>query len=261
MWLCGILCQSVWGMIFQWGSTLKVSIELSATSRHCRNMTESMLNDVKPKSEQTNKSTAISKFRWNQVWFCIDIFSETWLSNSVTKSGFISLSFTIKSFLSFSVHDSNHWLNNFIWHWNILGGLSSTFINFRESKSESMWHGMALSMRSLRKSCFCRRLHPWNQWTTHWISFSVGENDIVSNSCVQTVWFTYKDIQLSVWKWNKKLSENETKLSAFTQAVPCKNVLSEPIWTMKALNQPAHSRLHCPLTESFNTVEYINIHG
>ena len=40
MSLGGISCQSVWGMIFQWGSTLKVSIELPATSRHRRDMTE-----------------------------------------------------------------------------------------------------------------------------------------------------------------------------------------------------------------------------
>ena len=43
MWLGGISCQSVWGMIFQWGSTLKVSIELPVTSRHRRNMTERLL--------------------------------------------------------------------------------------------------------------------------------------------------------------------------------------------------------------------------
>ena len=40
MWLGGISCQSVCCMIFQWGSTLKVSIELPATSRLRRNMTE-----------------------------------------------------------------------------------------------------------------------------------------------------------------------------------------------------------------------------
>ena len=40
MWLGGI---SVWGVIFQWGSTLKVSIELPATSRHRHDMTERLL--------------------------------------------------------------------------------------------------------------------------------------------------------------------------------------------------------------------------
>ena len=43
MWLGGISCQSVWGVIFQWGSTLKVNIELPVTSRHRRDMTERLL--------------------------------------------------------------------------------------------------------------------------------------------------------------------------------------------------------------------------
>ena len=43
MWLGGISCQSVWGMIFQWVSTLKVSIELPVISRHRRDMTERLL--------------------------------------------------------------------------------------------------------------------------------------------------------------------------------------------------------------------------
>ena len=53
MWLGGISCQSVWGMIFQWGSTLKVSIELHVTSRHYRDMTERLLK-VMLSPNQTN---------------------------------------------------------------------------------------------------------------------------------------------------------------------------------------------------------------
>ena len=56
MWLSGISCQSVWGVIFQWGSTLKVSIELPATSRHRRDMTERLL-----------KAT-LSPNQSNQMW-------------------------------------------------------------------------------------------------------------------------------------------------------------------------------------------------
>ena len=37
------LMSSVWDMILQWGSTIKVSIELPATTRHRRNMTEKLL--------------------------------------------------------------------------------------------------------------------------------------------------------------------------------------------------------------------------
>ena len=55
MWLGGISCQSVWGVIFQWGSTLKVSIELPATSRHRRDMTEKRLKATLSPN-QTNKA-------------------------------------------------------------------------------------------------------------------------------------------------------------------------------------------------------------
>ena len=54
MWLGGISCQSVWGVIFQWGSTLKVRIELPATFRHCRDMTERLLKATLSPNKQTN---------------------------------------------------------------------------------------------------------------------------------------------------------------------------------------------------------------
>ena len=54
MWLSGISCQSDWGVIFQWGSTLKESIELPATSRHRRDMTEILLKATLS-LDQTNK--------------------------------------------------------------------------------------------------------------------------------------------------------------------------------------------------------------
>ena len=42
--------SSVSGVVFQWGSTLeKVNIELPAIFRHCRDMTEKIVeSDVKP---------------------------------------------------------------------------------------------------------------------------------------------------------------------------------------------------------------------
>ena len=57
MWLGGISCQSVWDVIVQWGSTLKVSIELPATSRHRRDMTERLLKGTLSPN-QTNNSRA-----------------------------------------------------------------------------------------------------------------------------------------------------------------------------------------------------------
>ena len=58
MWLNGISCQSVWGLIFQWGSILKVSIELPATSIHRCDMTERLLK-VMLSPNQTNKQTKL----------------------------------------------------------------------------------------------------------------------------------------------------------------------------------------------------------
>ena len=58
MWLGGISCQSVWGMIFQWGSTLKVSIELPVTSRHRRDMTERLLKATLSPNQTNNQKTA-----------------------------------------------------------------------------------------------------------------------------------------------------------------------------------------------------------
>ena len=51
MWLGGISCQSVWGVIFQWGSTQKVSTELPATSRHRWRLLKATLSP----DQQTNK--------------------------------------------------------------------------------------------------------------------------------------------------------------------------------------------------------------
>ena len=46
---------SVWGMILQWGSTIKMSIELPAATRRRRDMTEKLLSDVKPEQTNNNK--------------------------------------------------------------------------------------------------------------------------------------------------------------------------------------------------------------
>ena len=58
MWLGGISCQNVWGMIFQWGSTLKVSTELPTTTRHRRDMTERLLKATLSPN-QTNKQVKV----------------------------------------------------------------------------------------------------------------------------------------------------------------------------------------------------------
>ena len=50
--------ESVWDLIPQSDSTIKVSIELPVTTRHRRDMTDNVESDVKP--EQTNKQTRIN---------------------------------------------------------------------------------------------------------------------------------------------------------------------------------------------------------
>ena len=77
MWLGGISCQSVWGMIFQWGSTLKVSIELPVTSRHRRDMTERLLKATLSPN-QTNKQTKTYHDQPNP--------GERWASSSISMS-------------------------------------------------------------------------------------------------------------------------------------------------------------------------------
>ena len=67
MWLGEISWQSVrgggggGGVMFQWGSTLKVNIELPDTSRHRRDMTERLLKATLTPN-QTNKSTVSIDF-------------------------------------------------------------------------------------------------------------------------------------------------------------------------------------------------------
>ena len=49
---CGIM-SSVWGMILQWGSTIKVSIGLPVATRHRRGMTENLLKTTLKQKKQT----------------------------------------------------------------------------------------------------------------------------------------------------------------------------------------------------------------
>ena len=51
--------SSVWGMIFQWGSTIKVSIELAVATRHHRDMTEKLLKAMlNPNKQQIDLNIA-----------------------------------------------------------------------------------------------------------------------------------------------------------------------------------------------------------
>ena len=60
---------SVWDMILQWGSTLKVSIELPAATRHRRDMTEKMLKATL----NPNKHTHTHTHKEIYVWIIINI--------------------------------------------------------------------------------------------------------------------------------------------------------------------------------------------
>ena len=61
--------SSVWGMILQWGSTTKVTIVLPVATRHCRDMTEQIV-EIDVKLEQTNISNTCSKctFVCGDIW-------------------------------------------------------------------------------------------------------------------------------------------------------------------------------------------------
>ena len=50
--------SSVWGMIIQWGSTIKVSMDLPVTTRHRRDMTEKLLKAMlNPNKQQQPPNT------------------------------------------------------------------------------------------------------------------------------------------------------------------------------------------------------------
>ena len=47
---------SIWGVILQWGSTIKVSIELPIAARHYCDMTEKLLEAMLNQNNQPTKS-------------------------------------------------------------------------------------------------------------------------------------------------------------------------------------------------------------
>ena len=51
------IMSSVWGMILQWDSTIKVSTELPVATRDCRDMTEKLLKVMLNPNKQ--KTTAM----------------------------------------------------------------------------------------------------------------------------------------------------------------------------------------------------------
>ena len=59
--------SSVWDMILQWGSTLKVSIELPVATRHRRDMTEKLLKATFNPNTHTHTYND-PKFYNRQVW-------------------------------------------------------------------------------------------------------------------------------------------------------------------------------------------------
>ena len=53
---CGIM-SSVWDMILQWGSTIKVSIELPVAPSHHRDMTEKLKATLNPNTHTHHMHT------------------------------------------------------------------------------------------------------------------------------------------------------------------------------------------------------------
>ena len=57
---CGIM-SSVWGMILQWGRTIKVTTELPVATRHYRDMTEKLLEAMLNPNKQQHILTCYYK--------------------------------------------------------------------------------------------------------------------------------------------------------------------------------------------------------
>ena len=58
--------SGVWGMILQWGSTIKMSIEIPVATRHCRDMTENLLKATLKSDKQQHFNNIWSFYRHNK---------------------------------------------------------------------------------------------------------------------------------------------------------------------------------------------------
>ena len=63
---CGIM-SSVWDMILQWGSTIKLSIELPVATRHRRDMTEKLLKATLNPNSHTHSSLWLELSKEEQI--------------------------------------------------------------------------------------------------------------------------------------------------------------------------------------------------
>ena len=96
---CGIM-SSVWGMILQWGSTIKVSIELPVASRHCHDMTEKLLKATINRNKQEEEM----EFQWYlPLWHCLKQFIVNWISIR---------GICLKNFNCVKILGSHHWVRN-----------------------------------------------------------------------------------------------------------------------------------------------------
>ena len=76
--------SSVWGKVLQWGSTIKVGIELPVATRHSRDMTEKLLKVTLNQNKHTNN------FRC--VWFIFVSPASAWRSIGGLSTCFVHLS-------------------------------------------------------------------------------------------------------------------------------------------------------------------------
>ena len=70
---CGIM-SSVWDMILQCGSTIKVSIELPVATRHRRDMAEKLLKATLNSNTHTHTHT---QFKWQQGTLLVIFYNGT----------------------------------------------------------------------------------------------------------------------------------------------------------------------------------------
>ena len=66
--------SSIWGMILQWGSTMKVSIELPVATRHRRDMTDKLLKAMLNPNKQQHLSS-LQRNTDDLMQFIVSVFS------------------------------------------------------------------------------------------------------------------------------------------------------------------------------------------
>ena len=159
--------SSVWGMILQWGSTKKLSIELPVATRHRRDMTEKL---VKATLNSNIHTLTVEEGQYVGDFFFPSTFFSWFLRVSRHKHFFMS---PTQNSVRFSfLEDYYHYVNN---RWQ-----QHLFSNHHKGNECAN-----KTLKTVRNSCFfAMRSNEWHKnilkcWfvvllATHWTSESVS---------------------------------------------------------------------------------------